>query len=99
MLVNENTASAAEIMTALLKNNKQGCRLVGVNTYGKGIFQQEAELKSGGTVHYTAGKFYVDDRENWNGVGITPDVVVEMDSKLIGTDEDIQLKKAIELLD
>ena len=99
VLVNENTASAAEIMTALLKNNKQGCRLVGVNTYGKGIFQQEAELKSGGTVHYTAGKFYVDDRDNWNGVGITPDVVVEMDSKLIGTDEDIQLKKAIELLD
>ena len=99
VLVNENTASAAEIMTALLKNNKQGCRLVGVNTYGKGIFQQEAELKSGGTVHYTAGKFYVDDRENWNGVGITPDVVVEMDSKLIGTDKDIQLKKAIELLD
>ena len=72
---------------------------MGVNTYGKGIFQQEAELKSGGTVHYTAGKFYVDDRENWNGVGITPDVVVEMDSKLIGTDKDIQLKKAIELLD
>ncbi len=99
VLINENTVSAAEIMTALLKDNKQGCRLVGVNTRGKGIFQQEEELKSGGTVHYTAGKFYVDDRENWHGVGIKPDVVVEMDSKLIGTDEDIQLKKAIELLD
>ena len=99
VLVNENTASASEIITALLKDGKKDCTLVGAKTFGKGIFQYSTPLESGGYLHYTAGKFVVNGRDNWNGVGIMPDVVVEMDSKLIGTDEDIQLKKAIELLD
>ena len=99
VLVNENTASASEITTALLKDGKKDCTIVGTKTFGKGIFQYSTPLESGGYLHYTAGKFVVNGRDNWNGVGITPDVVVEMDSKLIGTDEDIQLKKAIELLD
>ena len=99
VLVNGNTASAAEIFTALIKDNAEGCILVGETTFGKGIFQQEEKLKSGGKLHYTAGEFYVDNRENWQGVGISPDVEVQMDPALIGTDDDIQLKKAMELLD
>lgn len=99
VLVNENTASASEITTALLKDGKKDCTIVGTKTFGKGVFQNSTPLDSGGYLNYTAGKFVVNGRDNWNGVGITPDVVVEMDSKLIGTDKDIQLKKAIELLD
>lgn len=99
VLVNGNTASASEITTALLKDGKKDCTIVGTKTYGKGVFQWSTSLEAGGCISYTAGKFVVNGRDNWNGVGITPDVVVEMDSKLIGTDEDIQLKKAIELLD
>ena len=75
------------------------CTIVGTNTYGKGVYQDEESLKSGGVVHYTAGKFYVNDRENWQGIGIAPDIVVEMDRSLIGTDNDVQLKKALDLLD
>ena len=99
VLINKYTASAAESMTAILKDGLKKCTIVGTNTYGKGVYQDEESLKSGGVVHYTAGKFYVNDRENWQGIGIAPDIVVEMDRSLIGTDDDVQLKKALDLLD
>lgn len=97
VLVNENTASAAEIMTALFKQFG-GATIVGTNTYGKGIFQLEKQLSNGGYLHYTAGYFTVGDWECWQGKGIAPDYEVEMSSALIGTDKDIQLQKALELL-
>lgn len=97
VLVNENTASAAEIMTALFKQFG-GATIVGTNTYGKGIFQLEDQLSNGGYLHYTAGYFTVGDWECWQGKGIAPDYEVEMSSALIGTDKDIQLQKALELL-
>ncbi len=49
-------------------------------------------------VPYVAGYYYVNDIPNYNGVGITPDIILDMDSELIGTDDDIQLKKALEIL-
>ncbi|MDE7105031.1 MAG: PDZ domain-containing protein [Ruminococcus sp.] len=98
VLINENTASAAEIFTALCKQFGKNVTLVGTNTFGKGIFQEEADLSDGGKLHYTSGYFTVGDWECWQGKGISPDITVEMDGSLIGTDEDIQLKKAFELL-
>lgn len=98
LLVNENTASAAEIFTSIIKQNLN-VTIVGTNTYGKGIYQQEANLSDGGKLHYTAGYFTVGDWECWQDKGIAPDIEVEMDSALIGTDEDIQLQKALELLE
>lgn len=98
LLVNENTASAAEIFTATLKQNINAT-IVGKNTYGKGVFQGDIDLSDGGKLHYTAGYFTVGDWECWQDKGIAPDIEVEMDSALIGTDEDIQLQKALELLE
>ena len=99
VLVNGDTKSAAEISTAILKDNSKKCTIIGTRTFGKGVFQKFEELKSGGTLRYTAGDFKVDDRECWQGVGIEPDITIEMDSSLIGTDEDIQLKKALGVLE
>lgn len=98
VLVNGHTASAAEIMTGLLKQFG-GATVVGTNTFGKGIFQKEKQLSNGGYLRYTAGYFTVGGWECWHGKGIAPDVEIEMDSELIGTDEDIQLEKALALLD
>lgn len=98
LLVNNNTASAAEIFTALLKQYGKDVTIVGENTFGKGIFQREEELSNGGVLRYTAGYFTVGDWECFQGKGIAPDVEVKMDRELIGTDDDIQLKKALELL-
>ncbi len=98
VLINGNTASAAETITASLKQGADTI-LVGENTFGKGIFQAQADFDNGGHLHYTAGSFFVCDWENWQGKGIAPDVEVPMDAELIGTSKDVQLKKAIELLD
>ena len=98
VLVNEKTASAAEIMTAALMQSGM-VKTVGTNTFGKGIFQETVELSNGAKLRYTLGTYTVGDWECYQDVGIAPDVEVPMDSELIGTDEDIQLKKALELLD
>lgn len=96
VLVNENTASAAEILTALLKQYGD-TTLVGMNTFGKGIYQNSGVF-NGISVRYTEGKCFVGDWENYHGKGIKPDVEIDMDSDYIGTDKDIQLEKALELL-
>ena len=97
VLTNEKTASAAEILTALLKQYG-GAVQVGTNTFGKGIVQYDEHLSNDGFLHYTAGYYTVGEWECYQGVGLAPDVLVEMDSSLIGTDDDIQLSKALELL-
>lgn len=96
LIVNDMTASAAEIFTALLKQNAD-VTIVGVNTYGKGVFQNRGMI-NGGDISYTAGTFTVGDWPCWQGVGIAPDIEVKMDPDLIGTDDDIQLQKALEIL-
>lgn len=99
VLTNNNTVSAAEIMTALIKQYGADVTVVGEKTFGKGIYQREENLSDGGKLHYTAGYYTVGDMECYHGIGIAPDVEVKMDSALIGTDDDIQLKKAIEILE
>lgn len=99
VLVNENTASAAEIFMSMCMQYGRNVTTVGTNTFGKGIFQKEEILSNGGKLHYTAGYFTVGNMECWHGVGIAPDIIIEMDSELIGTEDDIQLAKAVEILE
>ena len=99
VLIDSGTASSSEIITGAIKQFNSKTELVGTNTKGKGVYQKIKKLQTGDYLAYTAGKFYVGDWECWQGVGIAPDVEVEMDPALIGTDKDIQLKKALELLD
>ena len=98
VLTNEKTMSSAEIMTAMLKQYGEDVTIVGTKTFGKGIFQLEEELSNGGILRYTAGYITVGDWECYQGKGIAPDVEVEMDNTLVGTDKDIQLKKALDLM-
>lgn len=98
LLVNRNTASCAEAIVAAVKKFNHEAVVVGEQTYGKGIYQMSATLESGGTLHYTVGDFWIDGADSWNKNGIAPDTVIEMDPALIGTDEDIQLSKAFDLL-
>ncbi|MDE5583429.1 MAG: hypothetical protein K2J08_06970 [Ruminococcus sp.] len=97
VLVNENSASSAEILTALMKQYG-GATIVGEKTFGKGIYQTEEYLSDGGILHYTQGYYTVGDWKCYHGEGIYPDVEVEMRSVYIGTDDDTQLQKAIEIL-
>lgn len=97
LLVSYDSYSAAEMLAALFQDTGRGT-VIGTQTGGKGVLQIAPTLEDWSTYYLVAGYYYVNDLPNYDGVGITPDIIVDMDPELIGTDEDIQLKKAIELL-
>lgn len=75
VLIDRDTASAAEILTAALADDA-GAPVVGVRSYGKGVFQQEIDLSSGGALKLTIGEYFTPDGKNLAGDGIQPDVRV-----------------------
>ena len=76
VLVNENTASAAEVLTAALKED-MSATVVGVKTYGKGTVQQQQPFSDGASLKYTVAQWLTPSGETIHKIGITPDVVVE----------------------
>ncbi len=101
ILVNGNTASAAEILAAALKDS-YGATIVGSQTYGKGKVQHTYTLSSGQMVKYTSSLWYRPNGTNIDGIGITPDYLVENSVETSENGEmtliDNQYNKAIELL-
>ena len=93
VLVNEYSASASEIVTAALKDNK-AATIVGTKTYGKGVMQEIQPLFDG-AIKITIEEFKTPNGDTINKIGITPDIVIEDD---VNTIEDEQLQKAIEIL-
>ncbi len=75
VLIDRNTASAAEILTAALAD-EAGAEVVGTRSYGKGVFQQEVSLSNGGALKLTIGEYFTPNGENLGGKGIHPDVRV-----------------------
>jgi carboxyl-terminal processing protease len=75
VLIDRNTASAAEILTAALADDA-GAKTVGTRSYGKGVFQQEIDLSNGGALKLTVGEYFTPDGTNLAGEGIRPDVKV-----------------------
>lgn len=98
ILMNENSASASEIVIAGLKQFYSDITLIGVNTYGKALCQTDYYFTSEDKIHYTAGYCIIGDWDCYQGIGIAPDIEVAMDSNQIGTDEDIQLQAAVDYL-
>lgn len=76
VLVNENSASAAEIFSGAVKDHEVGT-LVGTTTFGKGIVQQTFAPGDGSAVKLTTSKYYTPNGVNIQGTGITPDVEVD----------------------
>ena len=95
VMVNGETMSAAEMITAFLKQYAD-TTVVGTKTFGKAIYQQTGFFK-GGTLTYTDGYVTVGDWECYHGIGIEPDIEIDMDPDYIGTDNDIQLQEALRL--
>lgn len=100
VLVNENTASAAELFTSAVRDYSKAT-IVGTTTYGKGCMQTTVGLPDGGAVSVTYRMYNPPFSENYHGVGITPDIVVELDEALqnknfykITDEEDNQLAAA-----
>jgi carboxyl-terminal processing protease len=76
LLIDRNTASAAEILTAALADDS-GAPVVGTRSYGKGVFQEEQGLANGGALKLTVGEYFTPDGVNLaRSHGIHPDVKV-----------------------
>jgi carboxyl-terminal processing protease len=71
-LVNKGTASAAEVLAAALHDDGRA-RLVGEQTFGKGIIQTTVPLSDGSAVNVTVAKYQTPSGTDINKVGITPD--------------------------
>ena len=102
VLVNEGSASASEILSGAVKDTKSGI-LVGTKTFGKGIVQSIMPMKDGTGIKMTISEYFTPNGINIHGIGIEPDVVIEMpEDALYGYeyyDQDIQLQKAVEIIE
>ena len=77
VLTNERTASAAELFAAAIRDYNKGV-LMGAKTYGKGVMQRTYPLSDGSTVKFTIAAFNPPSGINFNGVGLTPDLKVNL---------------------
>jgi carboxyl-terminal processing protease len=81
VLVDSNTASSSEIVTAALQDHHRAT-VVGTHTFGKGVFQEEEPLSNGGALDITVGEYFTPNGRNLGGggvkqgAGVTPEVVV-----------------------
>jgi carboxyl-terminal processing protease len=95
VLIDRNTASAAEILTAALADDA-GAEVVGTRSYGKGVFQQEIGLSNGGALKLTIGEYFTPKGVNLaRSHGIHPDVPASDDPR---TRRDEALERALGVL-
>src|SRR5699024_8492511 len=99
VLVNENSASAAEILAGAIQDMGRG-ELIGTTTFGKGLVQRLFTLPDGSGLNVTIQKYYTPNGTSIHGVGILPDYVVELPEGYesvaqIPEEDDTQLQKAM----
>jgi carboxyl-terminal processing protease len=77
VLVNEGSASGAEIVSGALKDLKRAI-LVGETTFGKGSVQNVLQLPDGSALRFTTAKYYTPGKQVIHGNGVTPNIAVPM---------------------
>lgn len=108
VLVNENSASASEIFAGAMQDNGRA-KIIGVQTFGKGVVQTTFRLDKGhGYLKLTTDAYYTPNGTNLGGTGITPDIAAELPEELKTLDvytlytqhleEDTQIQAALKEL-
>src|SRR6185436_13926435 len=77
LLINEGSASGAEIVAGALKDLKRAI-LVGETTFGKGSVQNVLQLPDGSALRFTTAKYYTPSKQVIHGNGVTPNIRVPM---------------------
>ena len=102
VLINGASASAAELFSAALKDYKLAV-LVGETTFGKGVMQTLFTLPNGDTLKLTTSTYSPPFSENYNGIGVIPDIEVSLPEDkqyyMLSEKEDSQLQAAISALE
>lgn len=105
VLINEDSYSAAELFAAVL-SEYGAAKTVGTKTVGKGYYQNLFQLDDGSAVDLSVGRYFTSKGENLEGVGLTPDVSVDLSDEdnaalyygTLDQEKDAQLQAAVELL-
>ena len=85
VLQNENSASASEILAGAMKDRKRA-KVVGSQSFGKGVVQKVFTLDDGAGAKITISEYFTPDGTQINKIGVSPDIKVE-------SDEDLDLSK------
>ena len=96
ILVDKGSASASEIFSGAMKDNKRAV-IVGTQSFGKGLVQEINKLPNNAGINITIQKYLTPNGTDIHKKGITPDVLVELSEDDIKNKNDVQLKKAIEV--
>ncbi len=97
VLTNKNAASASEVLAGALKHS-YGATLIGTTTYGKGTVQQTSNITNNSMIKYTTAKWLMPNGQNIDGIGIAPDITVELnlaEGEILTNENDLQLQTAI----
>lgn len=98
VLINKGSASASEILSGALKDNHRAT-IVGEQSFGKGLVQEINKLPDEAGMNITIQRYLTPSGTDIHKKGITPDVVVELTQEDAEAKNDVQLKKAIEVLE
>lgn len=95
VLINKGSASGSEILAGVIQDYKMGL-IVGVKSFGKGSIQSLVPLPGGRAIRLTTSRYYTPSGRLIHEKGVDPDIVVEW--RPGDGAEDIQLKRAIEIM-
>ena len=98
LLINGGSASASEILSGALKDNKRAV-LIGERSFGKGLVQEINQLPGGSGVNITTQRYLTPNDTDINKKGIEPDIAVELTEDDAKAKKDVQLTKAISVME
>ena len=97
VLINKGSASASEIFSGAMKDNHRAV-IIGEQSFGKGLVQEINKLPYEAGINITIQKYLTPNGTDINKKGITPDIVVKLTEDDVKNKNDLQLKKAVEVL-
>jgi carboxyl-terminal processing protease len=97
ILMNRFSASGSEVLAAALQDNGRA-QLVGEKSFGKGTVNISNELDDGGQLYVSVAKWLTPDGVQIDGVGIRPDIEIQLSDEDIDVRRDVQLWKALDVL-
>lgn len=98
VLINEGSASASEILSGALRDNRTNVTLIGKKSFGKGSVQELIPLNKETSAKITVARWLTPSGKQINNEGIMPDIEVNFTAEDRDNDRDPQLDKALEIL-